>query len=154
MSEIVYKKATLQDVKPMQSLVQPEVQSGIILERSNDEVATNIRSYTLAVEGEKIVGFNALHIHTTVLAEVRSLIVASEYRGKGVGKGLVKSALHEAHTLGLTEVLVLTYHKEFFETLGFVEISKESLPEHKIWADCIKCKHFPVCNEVALIKKV
>ena len=154
MSDIIYKKATLQDVKQMQSLVQPEVQSGIILERSSDEVATNIRSYTLAVDGEKIVGFNALHVHTTALAEVRSLIVAPEYRSKGVGKGLVKSALLEAHTLGLTEVLVLTYHKEFFETLGFVEISKESLPEHKIWADCIKCKHFPVCNEVALIKKV
>ncbi|PHQ55600.1 MAG: GNAT family N-acetyltransferase, partial [Sulfurimonas sp.] len=32
------------------------------------------------------------------------------------------------------------------------EIPKESLPEHKIWADCIKCKHFPICNEVSLIK--
>ena len=31
---------------------------------------------------------------------------------------------------------------------------KESLPEHKIWADCIKCIHFPVCNEIALVYKL
>ena len=35
-----------------------------------------------------------------------------------------------------------------------VEIQKELLPEHKIWADCIKCKHFPICNEVSLIKNL
>jgi len=49
------------------------------------------------------------------------------------------------------EVLVLTYLPEFFKKIGFVEIAKESIPEHKIWADCIKCIHFPVCNEVSLI---
>ncbi|HHD83733.1 MAG TPA: GNAT family N-acetyltransferase, partial [Campylobacteraceae bacterium] len=31
------------------------------------------------------------------------------------------------------------------------EIPKEALPEQKIWADCVKCKHFPICDEVALI---
>ena len=25
---------------------------------------------------------------------------------------------------------------------------------HKIWADCIKCIHFPVCNEIALVYKL
>jgi amino-acid N-acetyltransferase len=48
--------------------------------------------------------------------------------------------------------LTLTYQKEFFEKLGFVEIPKESIPDKKIWADCIKCKFFPNCNEIALIK--
>jgi amino-acid N-acetyltransferase len=64
----------------------------------------------------------------------------------------VQKCLDEAISLGLQKVLSLTYQHEFFEKLGFVEIPKESLPEHKIWADCIKCKHFPICNEVSLIK--
>ena len=46
--KIQYKKARLSDVKKMQELILPEVVSGIILERSDDEVSTNIRSYTLA----------------------------------------------------------------------------------------------------------
>lgn len=146
-----YRKATLLDIPAMQVLVAPEIMSGVILKRNNDEVATNIRSYQLAFEGDKLVGFCALHIHTTTLAEVRSLIVDESVRGTGVGSTLVELALKEAKALGLKEVLSLTYRQAFFEHLGFKEIPKESLPEHKIWADCINCKLFPVCNEVSLI---
>lgn len=149
--QIEYKKAKLSDIKDMRQLIAPEVQSGIILERSEDEVATNIRSYTLAYLDGRLVGFCALHIHTAYLGEIRSLIVTQELRGQKIGENLVKRSLDEGRDLGMQRVLSLTYKKEFFERLGFVEIPKESLPEHKIWADCIKCKHFPVCNEVSLI---
>ena len=148
-------KATLADIPQMQALVAKEVKEGIILNRSEDEVATNIRSYVLAKEGEKIVGYTALHIHSRRLAEVRSLIVDETYRGRMVGKSMVEFTLDEARMLGVEEdVLVLTYLPAFFEKLGFKEINKEVIPEHKIWADCIKCIHFPVCNEVALIYKL
>ncbi len=149
--KIEYKKAKLSDVKAMRRLIEPEVQSGIILERSEDEVATNIRSYTLAYVDDVLVGFCALHIHTVALAEIRSLIITEKLRGQKIGEKLVLTALEEGRALGVQRVLSLTYKKSFFERLGFVEIPKESLPEHKIWADCIKCKHFPVCNEISLI---
>jgi amino-acid N-acetyltransferase len=149
---ISYQKASLLEIEAMQKLVQPEIEEGIILPRSNDEIATNIRSYTLAYKDDLLVGFSALHIHTPYLAEVRSLVIQQNFRGKKIGEGLVRELLKEASTLGIHKVLALTYKQSFFERLGFVEIPKESLPEHKIWADCIKCKHFPVCNEIALIK--
>jgi len=149
---IHYTKAKLRDIVAMQALVQPYVEDGTILVRSADEIATNIRSYTLAFDDDKLIGFTALHIHTVRLAEVRSLIVDALYRDRGVGKELVSLACKEGVVLGVEEVLVLTYKQEFFEKMGFVEIPKESLPEHKIWADCIKCKHFPLCNEVSLTK--
>jgi amino-acid N-acetyltransferase len=149
---IVYKKANLSNVQQMQDLVYPFVEDGTILMRTDDEISTNIRSYTLAFNKDKLIGFTALHVHTIQLAEIRSLIVDENERDKGVGKELVSLALKEGEGLGLKEILVLTYKQSFFEKLGFVEIPKESLPEHKIWADCIKCKHFPICNEVSLIK--
>lgn len=149
-----YKKATLSNIQSMQELVEPEVQSGVILARNADEIATNIRSYTLAYKDNELVGFCALHIHAPSLAEIRSLIVKENYRGLKIGENLVKTCLDEAKSLGLQKVLTLTYKQSFFERLGFVEIPKESLPEHKIWADCIKCKHFPICNEVSLIKNL
>lgn len=145
-------KARLSDIENMQKLVIPEVEAGVILARSSDEIATNIRSYILAKEGDEIVGFCALHIHTPSLAEIRSLVVKESRRGLGIGQSLIAKAIEEARMLGLQKVLSLTYKQSFFEKLGFIEIPKESLPEHKIWADCIKCKHFPVCNEVSLIK--
>ncbi|MBU0632400.1 N-acetyltransferase [bacterium] len=151
---ITYRKASLNDIVSMQELIKPEVDAGIILPRSNDEIATNIRSYTLAFDGDKLVGFCALHVHSPTLAETRSLIVRDEYRSQNIGSEIVKKCLEEAKNLGLKQVLSLTYKQSFFENLGFVEIPKESLPDHKIWADCIKCKHFPVCNEISLIKNI
>jgi len=152
--KINYRKATLADIPMMQKLIAPEVLSGIILERSDDELATNIRSYQLVHQDDELVGFNALHIHTATLAEIRSLVIKDSFRGKQIGENLVLKTLEEALLLGLERVLSLTYKQSFFERLGFVEIPKESLPEHKIWADCIKCKHFPICNEVSLIKTI
>jgi amino-acid N-acetyltransferase len=145
-------KADLLDIENMQKLVIPEVEAGVILARSSDEIATNIRSYIIAREDGNIVGFCALHIHTPLLAEIRSLIVKESKRGMGIGQSLIGKAMQEAQSLGLKKVLTLTYKQSFFENLGFIEIPKESIPEHKIWADCIKCKHFPICNEVSLIK--
>ncbi len=150
--KIIFKKATLTNIFDMQHLIQPEVESGIILARTDDEIATNIRSYTLAYTDNQLVGFCALHIHTESLAEIRSLIVKDSVRGQKIGENLVNRCIDEANSLELKKVLSLTYKQSFFERLGFIEISKESIPEHKIWADCIKCKHFPICNEVSLIK--
>lgn len=152
--KIEFIKAKLSDIEDMQRLVLPEVESGVILVRSSDEIATNIRSYILAKSGNELVGFCALHIHAISLAEIRSLIVKDSHRGQGVGATLVLKALEEAKFFNLQKVLTLTYKQSFFEKLGFVEIPKESIPEHKIWADCIKCKHFPICNEVSLIKTI
>jgi len=148
-------KAKLSDIPAMQVLVISEVKEGVILNRSEDEVATNIRSYVLAKDNGKLVGYTALHIHSKRLAEIRSLIVDEKYRGQNIGQRMVKFTLKEAKELGVEEdVLVLTYLPAFFEKLGFNEINKEVIPEHKIWADCIKCIHFPVCNEVALVYKI
>ena len=151
MSQIVYTSAKLSDIPAMQALVLPEVMSGVILHRSDDEVANNIRSYMLAKDDDKVVGFAALHIHAPDLAEVRSLIVDSDYRGKMIGQSLVTHTIDEAKEIGVKQLFTLTYQKAFFEKLSFQEIPKESLPEHKIWADCVKCKHFPICDEIALI---
>ena len=148
-------KAKLSDIPAMQTLVSSEVKDGIILNRTEDEVATNIRSYVLAKEGEKLVGYTALHIHSKRLAEIRSLIVEESYRGQKIGQRMVEFTLNEARALGVEEdVLVLTYLPLFFQKIDFIEINKEVIPEHKIWADCIKCIHFPVCNEVALVYKL
>jgi amino-acid N-acetyltransferase len=148
---ITLHKAKLSDISAMQELVINDVKTGVILARSEDEVATNIRSYVLAKDGDLLVGYTALHIHSKRLAEIRSLIVHPNYRGHGVGAEMVSFCLNEARNLGVEQdVLALTYVPNFFEKLGFSEIKKEEIPEHKIWADCIKCIHFPVCNETAL----
>ncbi len=101
---VEFVKADLFDIANMQKLVREYVEDGVILDRSDDEVATNIRSYILAKSQNEIIGYLALHIHSIRLAEIRSLIVSKEYRGEGVGFNLVKMALSEAKELGVKEV--------------------------------------------------
>lgn len=149
-----FVKPTLKDIAEMIALVEPEVKKGVILPRSQEEMANTIRSYYVAKAEGRIVGFCALHIYSPSLAEVRSLIVKEEYRSNGIGKGLVELLLEEGKRLGIEEVLVLTYQERFFKALGFSVIEKEEIPNPKIWTDCIKCKHFPKCNEIALLKRI
>ena len=153
-ANLSFEKPTLNDIKAMQELVRSEVEKGVILFRDENEMANTIRSYTVAKEDGKIIGFAALHIYSPILAEVRSLIVKEGYQGRQIGSKLVSKLEEEGRALGLKQMLTLTYKKEFFEKNGFVEIPKENIPEHKIWADCIKCKHFPICNEISLIKTI
>ncbi len=147
-------KPTLGDIPKMQELVKSEVENGVILFRDEDDMANTIRSYTLAKMDGELAGFAALHIYSPKLAEIRSLVIKDSYRGKGLGKALLGALESEGKKLGVSQILTLTYQKEFFEKSGFIEIPKENIPEHKIWADCIKCKHFPICNEISLIKTI
>lgn len=178
---MIIGRPILEDIPMMRKIVRPEVERGVILERSVETMANMIRSYHVAWEEESVLesvkqaqipkltleskhlnelqkpvmlGFCALHIHGLELAEIRSLIVAPFAQRLGVGSALIVDCEEEGKTLGIKEILVLTYKRVLFEKLGFQEVSKENIPNQKIWADCILCKHFPLCEEIALIKKI
>ena len=149
--EIKFYKPTVADISKMQEIVKEEVANGKILLRTEDEMATTIRSYTVVEVNGKMAGFTATHIHSPRLAEVRSLVVSKDFRGLKLGKQLVEACIKEAKEYGIKQLLYLTYEQGFFESCGFRVISKEEIPEHKIWADCIRCKHFPICDEIAMV---
>ena len=149
--DIRFYKPTVADITKMQDIVREEVDKGKILLRTADEMATTIRSYTVVEVDGKMAGFTATHIHSPRLAEVRSLVVGKDFRGLKLGKKLVEACIKEAKEYGIQQLLSLTYEQGFFESCGFRVISKEEIPEHKIWADCIRCKHFPICDEIAMV---
>ena len=149
--DIRFYKPTVADITKMQDIVREEVDKGKILLRTEDEMATTIRSYTVVEVDGKMAGFTATHIHSPRLAEVRSLVVGKEFRGLKLGKKLVEACIKEAKEYGIKQLLSLTYEQGFFESCGFRVISKEEIPEHKIWADCIRCKHFPICDEISMV---
>ncbi|MCK5111618.1 MAG: N-acetyltransferase [Arcobacteraceae bacterium] len=150
--KINFFKPNVTTIKSMQKLVLSEVENGNILVRDEGEMSTTIRSYTAVKLDDELAGFIALHIHTPILAEIRSLVVGSQFRHQGLGTKLIEYAIAEAKELQLKEILVLTYKEQLFKKFDFKIIDKESIPNPKIWADCIKCKHFPRCDEIALLK--
>jgi amino-acid N-acetyltransferase len=144
------RKATVRDVPAIVALVNETAQKGLVLPKSLNQVYQNIRDYVISEEDGKIVACAALHVLWEDLAEVRSLVVHAQRRGKGMGRQLVATLVKQARDLGVPRVFALTYQQEFFLSVGFHLIDKDQLP-HKIWADCIDCIKFPNCDETAVI---
>ncbi|MEW6186906.1 MAG: N-acetyltransferase [Thermodesulfobacteriota bacterium] len=149
------RKAIMKDVKPIQKLLEPYVQKGLLLPRSLSELYGYLRDYYVYIpDGEDDPkGTCALHLCWEDLAEIKSLAVDEAVSGQGIGSRLVETCVSEAITLGLYKIFALTYRVDFFKRLGFKEVDKSLLP-HKIWADCLKCAKFPECDEIAVLLEV
>ncbi len=144
------RKAKLVDVEAMLALINGYADQGLMLPRSRNTLYEHIREFVLAEQEETLLGVGSLHIVWNDLAEIRALAVAPEFKGKGIGTGLVKALVEEAMDLGIEQVFALTYQPGFFERCGFQLATKEQMP-HKVWKECINCPKFPNCDEVAVI---
>jgi amino-acid N-acetyltransferase len=150
---VITRKATIADAPTIHRLINGYARQGLMLGRALSEIYEHIRDFTVCeVEGQ-VAGCVALSISWSNLGEVRSLAVAPEHQGRGLGKTLVETCLSEARAMGLPRLFTLTYIPEFFERLGYARVDKHELPQ-KIWGDCLKCPHFPDCNEVPLARDV
>jgi amino-acid N-acetyltransferase len=144
------RKAVIADVPHMQRLINHYADAGEMLHKSLNELYENMRDFTVAEDDGRLVACAAVHVTWDDLAEIKSVAVAPETRGKGVGRMLVEQCLEEARELGLRRVFALTYRPDFFGKRGFKVIERDMLP-HKVWGECIKCHKFPNCNEVAMM---
>lgn len=152
MTAFELRKARLADVAALQQLIQRFVVQGIMLPRTELELAEHIRDFVVAVDSAgSLVGAGALHIYTPTMAEVRSLAVDPETQGSGVGRQIVEALVREAENLGLQALFAFTYVTGFFERLGFHEVSRNELPL-KVWKDCLRCPKLQACDEVAVLR--
>ena len=147
------RKATVDDVKQIQKLVNYYAKREKMLARSLNEIYENIRDFFVYVEGKNIYGCCALHVDWEDLAEIKSLAVAKSRTGRGIGSKLLEHCLKDAKALKLKKIFALTYIQEFFRGFGFQVINKNTLP-HKIWSECIKCAYFPNCKEIAMMREI
>jgi amino-acid N-acetyltransferase len=153
MKKVYLRKANIQDVPAIHSLLMKFSRQGSLLPRSYNELYSHLRDFVVLASPKDaaVQGCCALTITWENLAEIRSLIVDEPLQGQGWGRRLVDTCLSEALTLGVYRVFTLTYQTEFFAKLGFEDVGKEVLPQ-KVWADCLHCPKFPdCCDEVAML---
>ena len=148
------RKAIIQDVKIIHGLLAHYADQGLLLPRPLSELYDHLRDFFVVEDNSStkhhVLGACALGICWEDLAEIRSLAIIEDQKGKGLGSYLVETCLEEAASLGIKRVFTLTYVQDFFSKLGFQEVQKSTLP-HKVWADCLKCARFPDCDEIAMM---
>lgn len=144
------RRAKLQDVESMMSLINYFADQGLMLPRSRNSLYEYLREFLVIEIDGRIVATGGLHIIWHDLAEIRALAVDEEYQGQGLGRKLVTELIKDAKTLGCPRVFTLTYQPNFFKACGFSMIEKEEMP-HKVWKECVHCVKFPNCDENAMI---
>ena len=145
------RKAKINEVPEIRRFLGEFSQDGGILPRTLADLYDQLRDYYVyRLDQGPILGIAALHICWAGLGEIRSVAVAPSHRGQGIASNLVEICLHEARTIGLSEIFLLTLVPEFFQRFGFKVVSREDLLPI-VWADCVNCVKFPDCDEIPML---
>jgi amino-acid N-acetyltransferase len=147
------RSARTSDASGIADLVNYYAERGRMLHRSLESIYDSLREFVVAVDDGTVVGCVAVDVFWANLAEIKSLAVALDRRGRGLGTTLVAAAIEDARKIGIGEVFALTYEKEFFLRCGFEVIDRERLPD-KVWRECIACPKVDACDEIAMLKRL
>jgi amino-acid N-acetyltransferase len=148
---LVIEPAAESDAEAIVSLLTPHVARQIVLPRSAEDIRAHIRNFRVARQPGQpgLAGCVALRDFGDGLQEIRSLVVAAEQAGHGLGTRLVQTAVKLAADRQARRVFTLTVRPNLFLKLGFLQVPVTDFPQ-KVWSDCAKCPKREHCDEVAL----
>jgi amino-acid N-acetyltransferase len=117
----VIRRARTSDVAAIKRLVDTYA-GRILLEKNLVTLYEAVQEFWVAEHDGEVVGCGALHVLWSDLGEVRTVAVAPEMTGQGIGHAIVDRLLRVARDLQLQRLFVLTFETEFFGRHGFTEI--------------------------------
>lgn len=119
MTNVTIRHAATDDIPAVAALIVRFVEQGKLLPRTLEEFDELLGTMFVAEREGQVVGCAALEIYSRKLAEVRSLAVAPEVQGLGVGKQLVQACVDLAKARNVLEVMAITSSDAFFMACGF-----------------------------------
>jgi N-acetylglutamate synthase-like GNAT family acetyltransferase len=120
-SAIRTRSAAAADADAIVALIELNVPSGELLPRSREFVQLHCDHFIVAERDGRVVGCVHLDEYAPSLAEVRSLAVAPEAQGAGVGVGLIAALERLARTRGYTTLFAVSNSGDFFRRRGYEE---------------------------------
>jgi amino-acid N-acetyltransferase len=148
--DIQLRPATETDIEGILSLVNGYAAENLMLPRTPEQIRRALPGFLVAVNGGKVVGCGSNVQLTPKLTELRSLAVAPETRGTGLGKRLVQALVIAARDAGYDKICALTLSEGFFNACGFETVDRWAITP-KIWQECIYCSKFDRCDEIAVL---
>ena len=118
----VIRPACTADVVAIRGIVEGYTADRRLLAKAPVTLYEDVQEFLVAERDGRVVGCGALHVMWEDLAEVRTLAVAPEHIGKGIGSQILELLLDRARGLGIRRVFCLTFEVDFFARHGFAEI--------------------------------
>ena len=147
---MIIRPALDSDVPAITGLVAVHAQRGDVLPRGEEAIQKSLPDWLVAEHEGQVVACVSLLSYRHDLAEVRSLVVADEVKGQGMGRALVHALVSEARRRSIPTLFALTRIVPFFERAGFELSTKDRFPE-KVWQDCHICPIRDNCDETAMV---
>ena len=145
------REATPADAPAIHQLIMDNLQAGHLLPRSLADVTARASRFAVVVSGEGIVlACGELAPLNASVAEVRSLVVREDARGKRLGHVIVDELRRRARAGRYRTLCAFTHDPRFFVRFGFSIVPHTWLPE-KVAADCWSCAHFQQCGQYAVV---
>lgn len=119
---IEVRAAKTSDIKGIRKLIDLYAPQRRILSKETVTLYESVQEFVVAIDGEEVVGCGALHVLWEDVAEVRTVAVTEELRGKGVGHQILEKLIERAKIIGVKKLFCLTFETEFFGRHGFEEM--------------------------------
>ncbi len=124
------------DIPSVLSIMRPFIESGKLLPRTEDQVAAALADYIVYELDGGIHACASLHFYPDGQAEIAAVAVDENYAHMGIGPMLMENLIEQAVQAEASSIFIMTTQTaDWFEQLGFVEDSVESLPAERraIW---------------------
>jgi amino-acid N-acetyltransferase len=130
-ADLVIRRARTGDVRGIRDLIDTYGSGRRLLSKATVTLYEDVQEFWVAVRPEDgtVVGCGALHVMWEDLAEIRTVAVHPDCRGRKIGHRIVTELLAAARDLGVARVFVLTFETAFFGSFGFVEIDGAPVPQ-------------------------
>jgi len=136
-SVITVRPARTQDMRTIRALVAPWADQRILLQKEAVAYYEATPDFVVAERNGVIVGCGAVHVLWEDLGEIRTLAVAQEALGAGVGSAILEALLERGRVLGVRRLFCLTFEIDFFTKHGFAPIDGQAVsPE--VYAELLR----------------
>ena len=148
--DLVIRTATPADAEALDALIGAHQEEGHLLPRQIEEIRARAAQFVVAESGGAIKACAELVPLSTRMAEVRSLVVASDFRRHGVATRLIEELEVRGRAAGFRSLLALAHDPRFFVQHNFSIVPHVWLSE-KIARDCRSCALFRQCGQHAML---
>jgi amino-acid N-acetyltransferase len=133
----VIRRARTSDVRGIRDLVAPLAARRVLVSKEAVTYFESLQEFRVAELGGRIVGCGALHVMWEDLAEIRTLAVADDLVGTGLGGRLLEELVEDARRIGVQRLFCLTFEVGFFSRHGFSEIEGQAVPA-QVYAELLR----------------
>ncbi len=138
MSDLTVRRAQTRHARGIRKLIDAYSGERRLLSKATVAIYEDIQEFRVAVTaGGHVAGCGALHVLWEDLAEIRTVAVDKEFRGRKIGHQIVSALLDDAREIGVARVFVLTFESGFFGSFGFEEIDGAPVP-HAVYEQLLR----------------